>query len=64
MDAFANRLMILAKDGDYTNVTVVEYEKKAVLQSFVSGLEDPYIRQRILEKMLWIYKVHWSLLRS
>ena len=50
MDAFANRLMILAKDCDYANVTAVEYKKEAVLQSFVSGLEDPYIRQRILEK--------------
>ena len=50
MDAFANRLMILAKDCDYTNVTAVEYKKEAVLQSFVSGLEDSYVRQRILEK--------------
>ena len=50
MDAFANRLMILAKDCDYADVTAVEYKKEAVLQSFVSGLEDPYVRQRILEK--------------
>ena len=50
MDAFANRLMILAKDCDYTDVTAVEYKKEAVLQSFVSGLEDSYVRQRILEK--------------
>ena len=50
MDAFANRLMILARDCDYTNVTTVEYKKEAVLQSFVSGLEDSYVRQRILEK--------------
>ena len=50
MDAFANRLMILAKDCDYATVTAVENKKEAVLQSFVSGLEDPYIRQRILEK--------------
>ena len=47
MDAFANRLMILAKDCDYTDVTAVEYKKEAVLQSFVSGLEDSYVRQRI-----------------
>ena len=50
MDAFANRLMILAKDCDYADVTAVECKKEAVLQSFVSGLEDPYVRQRILEK--------------
>ena len=50
MDAFANSLMILAKDCDYTNVTAVEYKKEAVLHSFVSRLEDRYIRQRILEK--------------
>ena len=50
MDAFANRLMILAKDCNYTDVTAVEYKEEAVLQSFVSGLEDSYVRQRILEK--------------
>ena len=50
IDAFANRLMILAKDCDYTDVTAVEYKKEAVLQSFVSGLEDSYLKQRILEK--------------
>ena len=49
MDAFANRLMILAKDCNYTDVTAVEYKEEAVLQSFVSGLEDSYVRQRILE---------------
>ena len=42
--------MILAKDCDYTDVTAVDYKKEAVLQSFVSGLEDSYVRQRILEK--------------
>ena len=50
MDAFANRLMIFAKECEYTDVTAVEYKKEAVLQSFVSGLEDSNVRQRILEK--------------
>ena len=32
------------------DVAAVEYKKESVLQSFIAGLEDPYIRQRILEK--------------
>ena len=50
MDNFVNRLMILAKDCSFEDVTAMEYKKESVLQSFISGLEDPYIRQRILEK--------------
>ena len=40
MDAFANRLMILAKDCDYADVTAVEYKKEAVLQ-FCLGTGGP-----------------------
>ena len=47
---FVNRLMIIAKDCGFEDVTAVEYKKESVLQSFIAGLEDPYIRQRILEK--------------
>ena len=54
MDVFANHSMVLAKDCDNANVTAVEYKKEALLQSSVSGLEDPYIRQRILEEKLLI----------
>ena len=50
MDNFVNRLMILAKDCSFEDVTAIEYKKESVLQSFISGLEDPFIRQRILEK--------------
>lgn len=50
MDAFGNCLLVLAKDCDFADVTAVEYKKKSVLQRFVSGLEDPYIRQRIVER--------------
>ena len=50
IDNFVNRLMILAKDCSFEDVTAIEYKKESVLQSFISGLEDPYIRQRILEK--------------
>ena len=42
--------MILAKDCSFEDVTAMEYEKDSVLQSFIAGLEDPYIRLRILEK--------------
>ena len=49
MDAFVLRLMVLAKDCDFKDVTAVEHKNESVLQSFVSGLEDNYIRQRILE---------------
>ena len=49
MDAFVLRLMVLAKDCDFKDVTAVEHKNESVLQSFVSGLEDNYTRQRILE---------------
>ena len=52
MDTFVNRLMILAKDCSFADVTAIDYKKKSDLQSFISGLEDPYIRQRMLEKDL------------
>ena len=39
----------MRKDCGFGNVTAVECKNEAVLQSFVSGLEDSYVRQRILE---------------
>ena len=42
--------MILVKDCRFEDINAIEYKKESVLQSFISGLEDPYIRQRILEK--------------
>ena len=39
LDSFQLRLMIIAKDCGFGNVTTVEYKNEAVLQSFVSGLE-------------------------
>ena len=50
MDNFVNRMMILAKDCSFEDVTAIEYKKESILHSFISGLEDPYIRQKILEK--------------
>ena len=50
MDNFINRLMIIAKDCSFGDVPAVEYKKVSVLQSFIAGLEDPYLEQRILEK--------------
>ena len=49
MDNFVNRLMIIFKDCGFGDVTAVKYKKESVLQSFIAGLEDPYIRQRIIE---------------
>ena len=43
MDSFQLRLMIIAKDFGFSNVTAVEYKNEAVLKSFVSGLEDSYV---------------------
>ena len=43
MDSFQLRLMIIAKDCWFGDVTAVEYKNEAVLQSFVSGLEDSYV---------------------
>ena len=49
MDSYVLRLMIMAIDCGFSDITALEYKNDAVLQSFVSGLEDPYVRQRILE---------------
>ena len=49
MDAYVLRLMTLAKDCNFEEVSAVQHRDESVLQSFVSGLEDNYIRQRILE---------------
>ena len=43
MDNFVNRLMILAKNCSFEDVTAIEYKKESVLQNFIAGLEDPYI---------------------
>ena len=48
LDSFQLRLMIIAKDCGFGIVTAVEYKNETVHQSFVSGLEDSYVRQRIL----------------
>ena len=37
LDSFQLRLMIIAKDCRFGDVTAVEYKNEAVLQSFVSG---------------------------
>ena len=34
----------------FADVSAIEHKNQSVLQSFISGKEDPYIRQRILEK--------------
>lgn len=40
---------MIAKDCGFGSVNAIEHKNWTVLQSFVSGLEDFYIRQRILE---------------
>ena len=40
MDSFQLRLLVIAKDCGFCDVTAVEFKNEAVLQSFVSGLED------------------------
>ena len=48
MDSYVLRLMILAKDCGFEEVSAIEHKNESVFQSFVSGWEDNYIRQRIL----------------
>ena len=49
MDAFVLRLIVLVKDCGFEEVSAIEHKNESVLQIFVSGLGDSYIRQRILE---------------
>ena len=50
MDAFANRLMVLAKDCNFADVTAVEYKREWVLQCFV-------LDWRINIILLWAMKM-------
>ena len=50
MDAFVNSLIVLAKDCNFADFTAIRYKKESLSKIFISGLKDPYIRQRILEK--------------
>ena len=43
------RLELLAKDCNYQAVSVIEHRNQATLVAFVSGLDNPGIRQRLLD---------------
>ena len=49
IDAYALRLSGLAKACRFEAVTAKEYQDEAVLGTFISGIEDKFIRQRLLE---------------
>ena len=46
---FAMRLELLAKDCNYQAVSILEHRNQATLVVFFSGLDNPRIRQRLLE---------------
>ena len=46
---FAMRLELLARDCNYQAVSVLEHRNQATLVAFISGLDNPKIRQRLLE---------------
>ena len=44
MDSYVLRLLVIATGCGFSDVNAIECKNKTVLQSFVSGLEDSYIR--------------------
>ena len=49
IDAYALRLSVLAKSCNFENVTAKQYQDESVLGSFIRGIEESFIRQRLLE---------------
>ena len=49
IEASVLRLSVMAKLCAFKNVTSKQYEVEVVLGSFIKGIEDTFLRQRLLE---------------
>ena len=49
LDEYLNKLKLLSKDCEFQAVTADVYQKEMIRDSFINGLQFPYIRQRLLE---------------
>ena len=49
IEAYVLRLLTIAKDCAFADINAKQYQDKMVLGSFIRGVEDAFIRQRLLE---------------
>ena len=49
LDHFARRLKLMSKDCKFTAVTAEEHAAERIRDSFITNLQNPYIRLRLLE---------------
>ena len=49
IEAYVLRLLTIAKDCAFADVNAKQYQDEMVLGSFIRGIEDTFIRQRLLE---------------
>ena len=49
IEAYVLGLSVMAKSCVFKDVTAKQYEDEVVLGSFIKGIEDTFIRQRLLE---------------
>ena len=49
LDEYLQALKTLSKDCNFQNVTAAQYREESIKDAFISGLQSPLIRQRLLE---------------
>ena len=49
IEAYVLRLLTIAKDCAFADINAKQYQDEMVLGSFIRGVEDAFIRQRLLE---------------
>ena len=49
LDEYLQALKTLSKDCNFQNVTAAQYREESIRDAFISGLQSPLIRQRLLE---------------
>ncbi|KAI3378314.1 hypothetical protein SNEBB_002033 [Seison nebaliae] len=49
LDEFLSVLKVLSRDCNYTAVTATKYRDESIRDAFITGIQSPLIRQRLLE---------------
>ena len=52
MDSYFQELLSLAKDCNFVAVNAATYADESICDSFISGIQSPLIRQRLLEQYI------------
>lgn len=64
LEQFVQKLQLLAKDCEFTQVTAEQYRDNSIREAFISGISSSTIRQRLLEKKSLDLKSAVELARS